>query len=348
MGAVPRAAPIHSGGRASTAAGGECLCRAPVAHGRRVHTPREIDDLCPLPPAPDALPRILDWREARERGISERVITARVSSGKWRRILPRTYLTTDTLTTFDRLDAALVFAGDGAALSGAAALFVSGVRRITVPELILVLTPPDNHTSSAGWVRIRRTLRPFEIEHSLGPRHVPPARAAADLALETRRLDDVRALVARVVQDGHCTLDELGAELDAGPRRGSAHLRKALEEVGWGAASAPEARAARILRGAGITGFVQNAVVRLPNGSTRVVDFYWPDLRACLEIDSVEWHFNQRDWKATLDRHLALSQGGLSVVHLPPSALTDAGKFVADVRAWLSARAAELGVPSMI
>lgn len=301
----------------------------------------DFDEFCPLPPDPDALPRVLGWAEARRRGISERVLARRVASARWRRILPRTYLTTDTMTRQDRLEAALVFAGSGAALSGAAALFAAGVRGISLPRRLLVLTPPDNHTNSAGWVRIRRTLRPLEIERGFGPRRVQPARAAADLALEMPRLDDVRALVARVIQDGHCTIAELGAELDSGPRRGSAHLRRALEEVGWGAASAPEARAARILRRAGLTGFVQNAVVRLPDGSTRVIDFYWPELRACLEIDSVEYHFSQPEWKATLDRHRMLTTAGYSVIHVPPSALRDEPKFADDVRAWLAGRAAE-------
>jgi hypothetical protein len=156
------------------------------------------------------------------------------------------------------------------------------------------------------------------------------------------RLDDVRALVARVVQDGHCSLAELAIELEAGPRQGSAHLRQALKEVGLGAESAPEAEAARILRRAGITGFVQNAVLPLPDGSTRRVDFYWPELRACLEIDSVEWHFDRDDWTTTWDRHIDLSKFGYSVIHRPPSALRDRAGFARDVREWLAGRAADL------
>jgi hypothetical protein len=178
----------------------------------------------------------------------------------------------------------------------------------------------------------------------IGPARVEVARATADLALTLRRLDDVRTLVARVVQNRHCTVAELAHELEAGPRRGSRHLRQALAEVGYGAASAPEAAAARILRRGGITGFIQNATIRMPNGSTRVVDFYWPELRACLEIDSVEWHTEPSGWSATWDRHLQLSTQCLSVVHCPPSALRDEAKFVADIAAWLAARRIELGL----
>jgi hypothetical protein len=191
-------------------------------------------------------------------------------------------------------------------------------------------------------VQLRATARPFVAQLAPGPRRVTIARAAADLAVTRRRLDDVRALVARVIQDGHCTLTELATELDSGPRRGSAHLRTALEEVGWGAASAPETRAARILRRGGIGGFQQNARIDLPGGGHRYVDFYWPALRAALEIDSVEYHFARAHYVATLDRHLELTALGISVVHRPPSALRDEAGFVRDVRAWLAGREADL------
>jgi very-short-patch-repair endonuclease len=74
----------------------------------------------------------------------------------------------------------------------------------------------------------------------------------------------------------------------------------------------------------------------------RYIDFYWPKLRACLEIDSVEYHFRREDWAKTWDRHLDLSMFGYAVIHRPPSALWQPEKFVRDVRAWLAARAADL------
>jgi hypothetical protein len=257
-------------------------------------------------------------------------------------VLPRTYLTTDTFTSLDRLNAALIFAGPESALSGGAALYVSEVRQISVPDRILVLVPPGGDGRSRGWVHVRATTRPFVPQLAPGPRRVTIARAVADLAVSRRRLDDVRALVARVIQDGHCTLAELANELESGPRRGSAHLRTALEEVGWGAASAPEARAARILRSAGIGGFEQNARIDLPGGGHRYLDFYWPLLRAALEIDSVEYHFAREEYVATLDRHLQLTALGISVIHRPPSALRDETGFVRDIRAWLAGREADL------
>jgi hypothetical protein len=291
---------------------------------------------------PDALPRILSRSEARRRGFSDRAIAYRLRTGRWRRVLPRVFLTADTLTEPDRWAAALSFAGYGAALSGAAALRASEVARVREPQRILVLVPPSNRIESTRWVRVRASRRPLVVQNWYGPRRVEVARATADEALMMRRLDDVRTLVARVIQQQHCRLDELGAELEAGPRQGSGHLRRALAEVGWGAQSAPEARAARILRRAGITGFQQNVTITLPDGSRRRVDFYWSELRAVLEIDSYEFHLDRRDWKGTWDRHLDLTTFGLSVIHRPPSALDDEAQFVADIRAWLAGRTSDL------
>lgn len=303
----------------------------------------DLDRICPLPPDPDAVPRVLTRAMARELGIGRRALEHRLTRGWWRRLHPRVYATVDTLSDRDRMDAALLFAGAGAALSGAAALRASDVPGVAMPSTALVLVPPANRTRSTPGIDVRRTFRPIVAVQWTGPRRVEAARAAADEALRLRGLDDVRALVARVVQRGFCTVDELAAELRAGPRQGSAHRRRALEEVGWGAESAPEAKAARILRRAGITGWVQNAVVRLPDGTTRRVDFYWPALRAALEIDSREWHLTPADWSGTWDRHLALASAGISTIHRPPSALDDPQRFVAEIRAWLRGRRAELG-----
>jgi very-short-patch-repair endonuclease len=117
-------------------------------------------------------------------------------------------------------------------------------------------------------------------------------------------------------------------------------LRQALVEMSAGAASAPEARAARILRRAGVAAFEQNAVILLPGGGHYVADFLWRALRAILEIDSVEYHFDPVAWRRTMDRHLVLTTLGHSVIHRPPSALRDEHRFAADITAWLASRAA--------
>lgn len=302
-----------------------------------------LDRVCPLPPLPGSLPRVITRRQARMFGISIRTLQRYVAEGRWQRLLPGVYLTTSTNPTeLDQWVAALLFAGDDAALSGAAALRATGVRGIGRPAGVLVLVPPPNRKESNGWVSVRRTFRPIEVAQWHGPRRVEPARAVADHCLALPSRDDVRAAVANVVQQGHATVAEIGAELEAGPRRRSRNLRLALEEVGWGAESAPEAKALRLLRAAGIDGFVPNAWLQLRDGSWRRVDAYWPRLRFSLEMDGKAWHFTGREWVKGLDRDVALAQIGVYGVHRPPSALYDEAGFVADVRILLAARQADL------
>jgi hypothetical protein len=301
-----------------------------------------LDELVPLLDSTRP-PRVLGRAAALRAGYTPDAIKHRLATGRWQRVLPRTYLTAGTLLWSDRLAAALVFAGPAALLSGAAALADERLTAVPRPSSVLVLVPKTTHVRSTGWVRIRRTDRLPERALLPGPARVPPARAVADLALERARLDEVRALVAETVRRGLCRVDELTAELEAGPRRGSAHLRRAVAEVSGGAWSAPEARVATLLRRAGVPPFEQNARIDLPNGRFVIVDFLWRPLRAVLEIDSVAHHFAPPALDGTMQRALALETLGYSVVHRSPAVVRNQPtEFARGIWAWLAARAEHL------
>jgi very-short-patch-repair endonuclease len=301
-----------------------------------------IDDIAPLLD-PTALPRVLGRDEALRLGFTRNAIEHRLETASWRRVLPRTYLTHDTLTYDDRVRAALTFAGRAALLSGAVALADQGLRCVSRPDTMLVLVPRSTTCRSTAWVRIRRTRRMPERALLPGPRRAPLARAVADLALERRRLDDVSALVAEAVRRELCTIEELALELRAGPPNHSAYLRQAIDEVGDGAWSAPEARAATLMRRAHLPQFEQNAGIDLPDGRYVIVDFLWRGLRAVLEIDSLEHHSLPADADATSDRHLVLEASGFSVVHRAPRyVITQPRAFVDGIGLWLAGRHATL------
>jgi len=112
-------------------------------------------------------------------------------------------------------------------------------------------------------------------------------------------------------------------------------------EVSEGAWSAPEARAAGLLRAAGLGPFEKNARIELPDGRFLIADFLWRDLKAILEIDSVHHHLDPADWRATMDRHPLLETLGHAVVHRAPVAIFSASdRFVRAIGAWLAARRA--------
>lgn len=286
-----------------------------------------------------ALPRVLSRREAIERGFSRHAIAHLVQRRYWHLVLPHTYLTGDTLTWTDRLDAALAFAGPDAVLTGAAALADLGLRSVSRPDTVLVLVPRSCRVRPIGWVRVRRTDRMPECATTSGPRRAEPARAVADLALEWRGLDDVRTLVSQAVRGRVCTLSELWSQYEDGPRRNSAALRTALTDLDRGAWSAPEARAAAILRRAGVPAFEQNARIDLPGGRYLIVDFLWRALRAVLEIDSDAHHRDPVDRDRTDERHLALETLGFTVAHRRPSMIISSpDRFGREIQAWLAAR----------
>lgn len=304
----------------------------------------EIPDHLPVHDRWGVLPRILTRAEALDRGYSLRAVEHRLASGRWQCVLPHTYRTGDTLTWDDRLTAALAFAGPRSLLTGAAALADLGLRSVDRPHRTLVLVPREVHMRPAGWVRLRRTDRMPEPALRPGPRRADLARAVADLALERPRLDDVRALVSQAVRAQVCKLDELSAELASGPRQGSHNLRVALADLDAGAWSAPEARAAAILRRARVPRFEQNARIDLPDGTYVIVDFYWRDLRAVLEIDSDAHHWlNPGDHDATSRRQSKLQTHGHTVMSRRPAAIIRSPQqFRGDVEAWLAGRRFEL------
>lgn len=300
--------------------------------------PHRLDELVPLLDS-TAPPRVVSRADLIARGYSRRAIDHRVAVGRWRRILPRTYLTSDTLTWPDRLTAAVTFAGEGAILTAAAALADTGLRCVDRPQTISVLVPQTTRVLSRDWVHVSRTARMPQQALFPGPPRAVASRAVGDLARRLRRLDDVRALVAESVRRRHCTVSELVSELAAGPRRGSANFSTAIEEVRRGAWSAPEARAARILTRSTVPPFEQNARIDIQGGRFVVVDFLWRELWAVLEIDSLEHHFAPADLDATMSRHLLLETLGYSVVHRSPAAIAkDPSTFVRGISAWLASR----------
>jgi hypothetical protein len=291
------------------------------------------------------LPRVLSRAQANLRGYSDTAIAHQLRIGRWRLVLPHTFLTSDTLTWDDRLQAAATFAGEGALLSGRAALGDLGMRSVSRPGRILVLVPAGRQPRSVDWVQVRPSERPMRRALLPGPPRVAVARAITDACIGVRRQDDVRALVADAVRLKLCTIDELAAELRHCPRRGSAFLREAIDEVGGGAWSAPEARAATMMRRAGFPRFTQNATLILPDGTTYIADFLWEELRAILEIDSDAHHtLAGGDGDHTGDRHIDLETFGYSVVHRTPRLIVkEPERFLRGIRGWLASRRTFLG-----
>ena len=291
---------------------------------------------------------------ARRLGMTRSGIAYALHTGLWQTLARGVYLTVPGQPTrADWINVGLEVAGATAALSGWDAVRLVGVGATTPPRpQVLVLTRSGDHRSGRH-VHIRRTNRAYDL-WTVGSEHpdlaftpvAAPARAVADTALQYRNLAPVRALVTSAVQRDICQIEDLLAEVHAGPRNGSAHLRRAVEDAIGGARSVAEAEAIDVLTKAPVPEFEANVPIIDQHGRLlAVADMLWRALRAVAEIDSREFHFNEADWKRTMTRHNQLMACGLAVAHYPPSLVRTSGAaWALDVARWLRARADELGV----
>lgn len=240
--------------------------------------------------------------------------------GKWQKMLPGVYLAvTGTPTPEQRQMAALLYAGPGSVITGAAAI---RARRLRVPatEVIDVLIPVSVKRQSLGYVRIHRTRR-MPGSQRFGPiRFAHPARAVADASHWLTSLGDVRALVAEAVQKQACSIAEIGIELSEGANRDSAHLRKALAAVRSGIRSEAEADFRdRILR-SDLMAPQYNVFLRARDGTDiGEADAWWAEAGVSAEIDSQEYHFYREGWLKTDAKHGRMLKYGIRPHHFAPS-----------------------------
>jgi hypothetical protein len=248
----------------------------------------------------------------------------------------------------------LELAGPGGALSGWDALRLRGLGGRRPPADPVLVLARRGATRRLGGVHVRGCARPYRtwrtsVDDPAYP-YVEVAsipRAVSDFAHGSASRRAVRAVVTASVQAGECSPDELACELAASARNGSRSLRHSLGDVLDGARSAAEARAVARLRRAPVPAFELNVDLIDADGRlVAVADVLWRQLRAVLEIDSREFHFTERDWKATLARHNRLTARGLALTHYAPAVIVErSGDWLDEVVAWLRGRAHQLGVP---
>ena len=279
----------------------------------------------------DKQDHVVSRPQALSAGISRHAIAHRIRpGGPWHAMLPGVYLTvTGTPTQVQREMAAVLYAGPRAVITGGAAL---RHHRLPAPEseIIDLLVPANVQRRSVSFVQLHRTSRmPTRV---YGPRHRTyafPARAAADAALWLTDLRQARAVIAGAVQSRSCWAGEIAAELDAGPTRDSALLRRVLAEVAEGVRSAPEAELRDLIEKARLPLPMFNPRLYLANGTfVGCPDAWWPEAGLAVEIDSRRWHMNPEDWEHTMDRHARLGEHAIVTLHFTPHKLRAEQAFV--------------------
>jgi hypothetical protein len=257
--------------------------------------------------------------------------------GPWKVVLPGIYLSHGgELTGGQREIAAVLYAGRGCVITGSSALLRMGVRA-PLSETVDVLIPAASRRSSTGFVRVLRTKRmpeePWQLD---GMRWAPAARAVADAARCERNVRDVRALVADAVQRQTCTVQQLAAELRAGPKQGSGALRAALEEVADGVASVAEGDLRKLIKSSGLPEPLYNPRLFVGDVFLAKPDAWWAEAGVAVEVDSMQWHLSPDGLERTQARHAAISSHGILLLHFAPRRIrADGASVVARIRATL-------------
>lgn len=248
------------------------------------------------------------------------------------------------LTRDQRDLACLLYAGEGAALTGVSRLRRAKVRAASRPAFdtgyVHVLVPHERRRVSHDFVQVERTVIPYAVRLVEGFACTTIARAVVDACRRCTDEEAVRALVFEVVQRRLTTPAALEREHLQSQTRGSRFVRLALAEVFGGARSVPEGDVRRAFVEAGWDRLLFNPVLETLEGQfIACPDVYDPETGVCLELDSREFHFDVASWEATMARHARMTSHGLAVLHAPPSrAFRDMAGLVAEVAAAIAVR----------
>lgn len=276
--------------------------------------------------------------QAYEVGMTSSSLSRRIRpGGGWQRVLPHVYMHgQQEPTQRQRARAAVMYAGFGAALTGAAALHWHRLRHLPDelrPDQVDVVAAPGRQTSSHGWARVHRSSRPCDPYLVDGLRVVPVTRAVVDAASMLPD-DAVLALACVAVHAGRTSPEQLEEELATASRRGSRALTRALVALSEGARSVPEARALRLFASAGLPTPLVNQALSV-GGRILVPDLRWG--RVIVEIDSKAHHLLvDGTWESTQQRRAFLTAHGYHVIPVTPEMLRDTPEeVVAAVRSAL-------------
>jgi len=230
---------------------------------------------------------VLSLGQARARSLSDRTVQRRVADGRWHRLHPGVYLVAGhPLDTAGRIRAAALWVEPAGTVSGLAAAYWHRMLDELDPPTVEVTLPKRRHRAARPGTRVRRrdlepidrvrvrdvlvTARPLTVLETAA--RLPNGAAFLDRALQRHvSFADVHAAYSRML--GSHGSARAGVLLRAAADRADSHAERLL---------------VRILRRAGITGWV----LAHPFGPWRL-DVSFPELRLAVEVDGWAWHVDR-------------------------------------------------------
>ncbi|MGQ0575307.1 MAG: endonuclease domain-containing protein [Pseudonocardia sp.] len=251
---------------------------------------------------------VVSRAQAISAGLSADAVDHRLRTRRWRPLHPGVYLAAGhRLDDEARVRAALLWAGEGAALSGVAAAWWHGMGP-GAPAVVGIIVPRRRRPRPRRGVRVRRRDVPgVDLTRRRGIALTAPALTALDAAVELgsrggELLD--RALQRTVpfpqVYAAYCR--NLGAH-------GSATAARLLVAAADGSASVAERLLVRLLRDAGVGGWRCGVAA-----SGFVLDVAFPAARLAVEVDGWAWHMDASRAQADKRRQNVLVANGWTIL----------------------------------
>lgn len=262
---------------------------------------------------------------------SEHELRTALASGEITRLFKNCYVATEHATSFEaRADAALTWAGEGAALTGASACFVWTLTK-SPPSRIDLVVPQSKRLSPPPWVRIKRApwgQNAFSVNDF---RAVTPEIAIvdgyADLN-ESDRTDVVFGAISRKI----VTTRRLREALADLPRiRARRSLTSRIEAAERGAESWLEEVGLREVFADREFDYFLRQHKFISRGRHYRLDMFDPFSRTAVELDSTTWHSGEENRLRDIRRDAELAAAGILTIRLPTQDLTQAQEWCREV-----------------
>jgi len=221
-----------------------------------------------------------------------------------------------------QITAASVWAVNGV-ITGAAAALVTFWSDVRVPVIDVAL--PNHRAGRAGFrVESFRRIDPDHVMRVDGVAVTRPALTAIDLVRRTQRADAIDvALRTRAA-----TFPEIVEVFRSLPhRRGNELCARLIAESSTEPWSPPERDLHRLLRRAGVTGWIANQSQRV-HGQNRAADLRFDKLRLAVEVDGYQIHIRREAFEDDRVRNNAFALDGWTVLHFTPAQIADRPEWV--------------------
>jgi very-short-patch-repair endonuclease len=264
--------------------------------------------------------------QLRNCGLSDQQITRLASSGALVRQRPGTYLVRGAPLTYTaRLWSAALCTGGVLGFATAAHLHGYDDR----PDRIHVIRADLDHLDVPVDLRLHRVTLPDDVRTELNG--LPITTATWTLLDHLGRLAraDAYRLADRAIQRGWLRPDDIARRLREHPgRTGNTTLRLLLAHTSDGAAARSERILHRLLRSAGLGGWVPNYRVLVNGQLLAIVDVALVERRIAIEVDGWAYHSDVDRFQRDRQRQNALVALGWTVVRFTWADLTQRPAYV--------------------